>query len=81
VQRLATGWTTEGPEIESPQGQEFSLIHFVHTGPGARPASYPMGIGGNAAGGVKLNTRLQLVPKSTERIFVLPLPPPQVFMA
>jgi hypothetical protein len=36
--------------FESRQGQEFSLLHVVQTGSGARPASYLMGAGGEAAG-------------------------------
>jgi hypothetical protein len=39
--RLVTGWTTEGSEFESRQGQEFSLLHVVQTGFGAHPGSYP----------------------------------------
>jgi hypothetical protein len=50
VQRLATGWTTEGSEFESRWGQEFSLLHVVQTGSGVHPTSYPMGTGGKAAG-------------------------------
>jgi hypothetical protein len=46
VQRLATGWTTKGSELESRWRQEFSLFHVVHTGSGVHPASYPMGTGG-----------------------------------
>jgi hypothetical protein len=46
VQRLATGWTTEGSDFESRYGQEFSLLSVVQTGSGARPASYAMGTGG-----------------------------------
>jgi hypothetical protein len=38
-QLLATGWTTEGSEFECRQDQEFSLLHVVHTGSGAHPAS------------------------------------------
>jgi hypothetical protein len=45
VQRLATGWTTEGSEFESRYGQELSLLHVVQTGSGVHPTSYPMGMG------------------------------------
>ncbi|PNF41012.1 hypothetical protein B7P43_G08849 [Cryptotermes secundus] len=31
------GWTTEGSEFESQQGQEFSVLHIVQTGSGAKP--------------------------------------------
>jgi hypothetical protein len=47
---IATGWTTEGSEFESRQGQEFSLLHVVQIGSGVHPTSYPMGTGGKAAG-------------------------------
>jgi hypothetical protein len=49
VQRLATGWTTDGMDIESRQGQECSLLHVVKTSYGTQPASYPMGTGGHGA--------------------------------
>jgi hypothetical protein len=69
VQRLATGWTTEESEFESPLGQKFTFLYIVQTGSGAHPTSYPMGTGGffsgsKAARGVKLTTHLQLVPRS-----------------
>jgi hypothetical protein len=41
---MVTGWTTEGSEFESRQGQEFSL-HVIHTGSGVHPTSYSMGTG------------------------------------
>jgi hypothetical protein len=31
-------------------GKEFSLLRVVQTGPGAHPASFPMGTGSKAAG-------------------------------
>jgi hypothetical protein len=37
--------------VRVPVGQEFSLLHVVHTGSGAHPASYPMGIGDYFSGG------------------------------
>jgi hypothetical protein len=45
------GWTTEGSEFESRQGQEFSLLHVVQTGSAAHPALYPMGTRGSFPGG------------------------------
>jgi hypothetical protein len=45
------GWTTEGSEFESRQGQEFSLLHVVQAGSGAHPTSYPMGTRGSFPGG------------------------------
>jgi hypothetical protein len=38
------------PGFDSRQGQDFSLLHSVHTGYGAHPAFYPMGTGDKAAG-------------------------------
>jgi hypothetical protein len=48
---IATSWTTEGSEFESWYGQEFSVLHVVHNGFGAHPASYPVGTGGCVPGG------------------------------
>jgi hypothetical protein len=50
VERLATGWTTEGLEFESRYDQEFSLLHVIQTGSGVHPTSYPMGSGGSFLG-------------------------------
>jgi hypothetical protein len=36
---LLAGW----PGFDSRQGNDFSLLHRVHTGSEAQPASYPMG--------------------------------------
>jgi hypothetical protein len=42
VQRLATGWMTEGSEFESQYWQGFSFLHVVQTDSVAHPAySYP----------------------------------------
>jgi hypothetical protein len=38
-------------------GQEFSLLQVVHTGSGAQPTSYPMGITGALSPGVKRQGR------------------------
>jgi hypothetical protein len=51
VERLATGWTTEGSEFESRYDQEFSFLHVVQTGSGVNPISYPMGTRGSFPGG------------------------------
>jgi hypothetical protein len=40
------GWTTEGLELKSRYGQEFSLLRMFQTGSGAHAASYPNGTGG-----------------------------------
>jgi hypothetical protein len=66
-----TGWTDEGTNL--------SFLHVVQTGSGAYPASYLMGAGGSfpgskAAGGVKLTTHVQLLPRSRIRGFLHPLP-------
>jgi hypothetical protein len=53
VQRLATGWTTEGSEFESRYGQEFSLLHVIQTGSGIQPTSCPTGTAGSLPEGVK----------------------------
>jgi hypothetical protein len=49
-------WTTEGPEFESHEGKEFSLLHIIHTGSEAHLA-YPIGTGfffpRRGGGGVK----------------------------
>jgi hypothetical protein len=51
VYQLATGWTTEGSEFESPWCQEFSLLSVVQTGSGVHPTSYPLGTGDSFPGG------------------------------
>jgi hypothetical protein len=51
VERLATGWTAEGSEFESLEGQEFSVLHVVQTCSAVHPASYPMDTGGYFPGG------------------------------
>jgi hypothetical protein len=43
LQRLATGWTTKGSELQSQQGKEFSLFHILQTGSGVHSTSYLMG--------------------------------------
>jgi hypothetical protein len=50
VQRLATGWPTEGSEFESRWCQEFSLRYVVQTGSGVHPTYYPMDTGGSFPG-------------------------------
>jgi hypothetical protein len=45
VQRLDTGWTTEGSEFEP--GRLKISLHDVHTGSGAHAACCPMGTGGS----------------------------------
>jgi hypothetical protein len=42
----ATGWTTEGSELESQYGQEWSLLHIVRTRSEAHTTSYLTGTGG-----------------------------------
>jgi hypothetical protein len=76
------GWTAEGTELESQEGQDFSPLHAVQTGSGAHPASYPMGTGG---GGVKRPGRqadhspLYSAEDKNTRIYTAT--PPYVFMA
>jgi hypothetical protein len=43
------GWTAEGLEFESRDGQRFSALHVSQAVSGAHPASYPMGTGDKAA--------------------------------
>jgi hypothetical protein len=51
----ATGYGLDDRGVGVRYGQEFSLLHVVHTGSGVHPASYSMGTGvsfseGKAAG-------------------------------
>jgi hypothetical protein len=60
--------------------QEFSFLHIVQTGSGAKPASYIMSIGnsstrGKSDRGVKLTTHLQIVPRPRKCGSIHPLPP------
>jgi hypothetical protein len=71
--------TTKQWEFEARWGQEFWLPHVVQTGSGGHPTFRPMGTGGFFPGGkscrgVKLTTRLQLVPRSRIRGSIHPLP-------
>jgi hypothetical protein len=50
--------------------QESSLLHIVQTVSGSHQASYPVGTGR----GVKLTTRLLLVPRSRKRGSIYPFP-------
>jgi hypothetical protein len=63
---IAVCIATKGPEFESHDGQEFSILQVVQTGSGAHPASFTMGTKGSFPGvkrpGVKLTIQLQLVP-------------------
>jgi hypothetical protein len=55
------GWTAQVLLLVM---QYFSVLYSVQNESGAQAASYPMGIVGKAAGGVKLTTHLYLVPRS-----------------
>jgi hypothetical protein len=46
---IATGWAA-GVRFRA-ESRDFSLLHSSQTGPGARPASYPMDTGGSFPGG------------------------------
>jgi hypothetical protein len=84
VQRLATGWTTEGSEFESQYGQEFSLLHVVQTGSGAHPASYSMGTGGSFPGVKRQGREADHSPPTiveVKKIWIYTSTPPYAFMA
>jgi hypothetical protein len=53
---MAPNWTVQESEIESRQGNEFSLLHIVQTGSGAYPASHPM----RTASSISMVKRLRL---------------------
>jgi hypothetical protein len=67
---VAMGYAPGGRwvEFESRQGQDFSPVHIVQTGPGPHPASSPMGnkvyFPEVKRPGLKLITHLQLLPRS-----------------
>jgi hypothetical protein len=44
---MDVGWMTDVSELESLWRQEFSIIHDIQTGFGARLVSYPMSTGGS----------------------------------
>jgi hypothetical protein len=61
---ISEGWTTEGIEVRFPAGTiNFSFLHRVQTGFEAHPAFYPMGTWGLNGRGVKVATRIHLVPR------------------
>jgi hypothetical protein len=41
VQRLPTGWTSEGSESSPGKEKKCSILHSVHTGSREHPASIP----------------------------------------
>jgi hypothetical protein len=43
-------YALDDPRFDSVQRKVFSLLHSVHTGSEAHPASYPMGTGGDFPG-------------------------------
>jgi hypothetical protein len=65
--------------LKTRQIKVFFLLHIVHTDPGAQPALYPMGTGGNFAG----NEAAGAEACSTEvnKAGAIPPLPPHVFMA
>jgi hypothetical protein len=67
VQRLATGWITEGSQFRAPAGSRIFIVHIVQTGSGAHTTSYPMATGGPLPGGKTEcleADHLKLVPRS-----------------
>jgi hypothetical protein len=65
---ITTGWTTEGSEFESRQGQEFSLLHVVQTGSEVHTASYPMGTGALFPGEKRLGREADHSPPTSAEI-------------
>jgi hypothetical protein len=66
---IATRYGLDGQASILGRASDFSLLNSVQTGSEAHPVSYLMCIGGpflegRATGGVKLTTRLLLVPRS-----------------
>jgi hypothetical protein len=55
------------------------FAHRVQTSCGTDPVSYPMGTEGKVDGGVKLTTRLHLMPRLRMRGAIPPFPPQNVF--
>jgi hypothetical protein len=80
VERLATGWTTEGSEFESWYSQEYSLLHVVvQAGSGVHPTSYPMDTGAVSSGvkrpGPKAADSLVTYAEVTKMWICTPTPP------
>jgi hypothetical protein len=78
---IAIGYGLEngGVGVPVPVVQEFSLLHVFQIGSGVHPTSYTIDtgssfLGGKAAGGVKLTTHLQLLPRSRKCGSIHPLP-------
>jgi hypothetical protein len=63
-------WTTDESEFEYFCGQEFSLLHVVHTGCGVHPTSCPVGTGGTHPASVE-----------AKKMWIYRSTPPYVFMA
>jgi hypothetical protein len=78
---VATGYGLDDRRlgVRVPVGSRFSLLHVVQTDSGAHRTFYPMGTEGlfprgQSGRGVKLTTRLQLVPRSSKCGSIHPLP-------
>jgi hypothetical protein len=75
---LGYGLDHRGSRARFPAGAgNFSLHHRVQNGPGAHPASYPMGTrssfpggGGGSSRGVKLTNHLHLVSRSKNELYL-----------
>jgi hypothetical protein len=80
---IATGYGLDGPGYRIPVGARFSAP--VQTGPVAHPASCKMGTGSvpgvESGRGVTLTPHRVLVPRSKNRVRVIPLLSPRTFVA
>jgi hypothetical protein len=77
------GWTTEGLEFESQQGQEVSLLQIVQIGSEVHPTSYSMGTGALSPGGKRPGCEVdQSAPTSAEvkKMWIYTSTPTYAFM-
>jgi hypothetical protein len=78
------GWTTEGSELESRYGQEFSILQIVQIGSGVHPTSYPMVTGGFSPGGKRPGREVDHSPPASAEVKIMWIytsAPPYAFMA
>jgi hypothetical protein len=76
------GWTAEGSEFESRQGQVLSPLDVAQTGSGSHTVSYPMGTGSSFSG-VNLSRRDHSPPTFAEvkNKWIYMFTPSYIFMA
>jgi hypothetical protein len=81
---IGTGWTTEGLELKTLKGQEFTVLYVVQTGSGVHPASYAMGTAGSSTVIKRPRREADYSPPASAEVknmWIYTSTPPDAFMA